>query len=237
MWSFHNSKVALGTSFNLFGNFDYSPKLSATARYNYKGVDDSIEKEDIDKNPLTISYSHGFGNSKIDWIGNFRDGYSYGIGNSVSMLFYDYGDMVPATDFTLSGSYYKTFGDLPIALGTRLYGILSVNNELLGLGSKVRGVRSGDLYGHMGLFSSNNLFIRVIKIENFAEAIFGPHFDYGITDNMEPKYGAGGDFILYVDKFKSLVARGSISTDLTTFDVDTFGIEDLEIDITSSLFF
>lgn len=237
IWSFHNSELSLGTTFSLFGNFNYSPAISATARYNYKPVEDSIKKKNIPQNPLTLSYSHGIGRNNINWIGNFRDGYSYGLGNSISLLYDKSGEIKPTTDFTITGSYYKTFGDLPISLGTKLTGIFSINNEMLGLGSRVRGIISGDLYGHMGIFSSNNLFLRVIKIDNIAEAIFGPHFDYGITDNMKPKYGAGGDFILYVDKFKSLVARASISIDLTKFNPDTFSLKDLEIDITSNLFF
>ncbi|MGL1890166.1 MAG: hypothetical protein OCD02_01000 [Spirochaetaceae bacterium] len=231
-WSFYSSKVKIGTTFELFGILNYSPKISLESRYAYKPVDESILEEDIIENPITLSYTHGFSKDTVNWVGNFRDGYKYGIGNSIHMLYTDEGDLKPATDFTLFGAYYKAFGTSPISISSKLTGTISINNELLGLGSKVRGVDSGDLYGDMGLFSNNNIYIRVIKIENFAEAIFAPHFDMGITDNLDFKYGAGADFILYVDKLKSLVARGSVSWDLTDFDVTDF-----KLDITSSLFF
>ncbi len=233
-WSFQSSSLSIGTSFNINDSFKYSPSLSATTKYFYKPVNDSVEDKDIIKTPLDVSYSHGFGLRDVNWIGNFRDGYSYYLGNVISLLYTPGEDLLPTSKFTVKGSYYKTFGNSPISLATKLSGVASLNDvEILGLGSNVRGVSSGDLYGTLGVFSNSNLFIRVIKIENLAEAIFAPHFDLGITDKRDLKYGAGADFILYVDKFKSLVARGSLSWDLTK----DLKLEDVQIAITSSLFF
>ncbi len=120
-----------------------------------------------------------------------------------------------------------------MSFGTKLSGVLSINEELLGLGSYSRGINSGDIYGHYGLFLNNNLYISTIRIDGLAEAIFAPSFDIGSSDRSGLKYSAGADFILYVDKLKSLTARGTLSWDLT----DGFKPREFEFDITSSLFF
>ncbi|QEN05693.1 hypothetical protein EW093_13555 [Thiospirochaeta perfilievii] len=239
-WSYLKSKLSLSSTFNFIKGYNYSPKISIIAEYDHKPVNSITSDAIINeyKVPLSLSYSHGLGKSSVNWIGNFRDGYSYGISNSISLVQTHTKEIKPTTEFSLSGSYFKTFGDLPISIGSKLISTISVNSELLGLGGNVRGVPSGDLYGTFGIFSNNNVFIRVIKLENIAEAIFSPHLDFGITDYLKPKIGTGADFILYVDKLKSLVARGSISLNLSDFDSGTFDWkEDLEIDITSSLFF
>ncbi|MBN2617989.1 MAG: hypothetical protein JXR64_06720 [Spirochaetales bacterium] len=236
-WSFHSSDISISTNFNFIFGLKYSPKLSMTAQYNYKPVAETIEKSDIPQKPLTITYSHSVGDSNINWYGNFREGFGYGISNSIHLLNVGTEDIKPSTDFSLTGSYYKTFGSLPISLATRATGKFSINDRMTGLGNYVRGVESGNLYGNLAFFSNNNAFIRVIKIPHIAEAIFGPHIDFGVTDIKGLRYGTGGDFILYIDKLKSMVARGSISIDLTDFDPDSFELGDLQIDITSSLFF
>lgn len=231
-WAYYETDFSFGTTFNILDKFDYSPSISIAAKYNYKSLYDSVDIDTITKTPLSLSYSHGIGNSKINWIGNFRDGYKYGLGNTLSILRDSDNKIFPDTSFSLSGSYFKTFGSLPISLGIQGSTILSVNQENLGLASNIRGVESGALYGYKGIFINNNIYIRTIKIKGIAEAIFAPFFDIGVTDNWKHKYGSGADFILYVDKLKSMVARGTIGWDLTDFSPRNF-----TIDITSSLFF
>lgn len=234
-WSYSQTKLSIGTSFDIFNDYSYSPTISLISKYNYDVVEESMLEDDLESPTLSLSYSHGISESNVNWMGNFRNGYSYGISNSLSLDFEDE-EVNPSTTISIFGTYFKSIPNFPIAFGTKLTAVGS-NDEMTGLGSYVRGVDSGDLYGTLGLFSNINLFISVIKIEHFAEAIFGPHFDIGITDDSELKYGAGGDFILYVNKLKSLVARGSISADLTEFDPSDFSMDDFAISITSSLFF
>lgn len=231
-WSFYNTSLSVGTTFYPLEDIAYSPSLSISTKYGYKSVEKTIDESDIIKNPFSISYSHGLGRSNINWIGNFRDGYSYGVGNSLSLIIKD-NELRPTTSFSVSGNYYKTIPNLPLAFGTKIVGEISINDEMLGLGSNIRGVTSGDLYGNYGVYMNNNLYVSVIKLKGFAEAIWGPFLDLGRTDQQEMKYGAGADFILYLDKLKSMVARGTIGWDLSK----DISLGNAQISITSSLFF
>lgn len=231
-WSLYNTSMSVGTTFYPYQDLAYSPSISISTKYGYEPVEKTIEDKDIIKNPFTVSYSHGLGRSNINWIGNFRDGYSYGIGNSLSLIIKD-DELRPTTSFSINGKYFKVMPNLPLAVATKLVGEVSINDEMLGLGSNVRGVTSGDLYGNWGLYMNNNLYVSVIKLKGVAEAIWGPFLDIGRTDNHDFKYGAGADFILYVDKLKSMVARGTIGWDLSK----DISLGNAQITITSSLFF
>ena len=239
LWNYDTTTLGLTTSFNPFSDFSYTHSITLSGNYNYKPLNNFTTNSIIQayKNPLSLNYNQTLGRGSINWIGNFRDGFNYSIGNSLSLSYTDNSTLSPNATLSLNGAYFKAQRGFPIAFGTKLYGVISLNSELLGLGINLRGIQSGDIYGRMGFFSINNIYIRVIKIPNIAEAIFGPHLDFGITDNLNPKIGTGADFILYVDKLKSMVARGSLSIDLTNFNPDTFSLENIEIDITSSLFF
>lgn len=239
-WDFYRSRAAFGTQFDLPMDFTYNPGISVVNQFRYGSVNSKTSSTTISeyKEPINLSFEHSIGTVNVDWKGNFREGYSYGLTNAVSFASDADNNFEPSTNFSLYGNYYNILFQTPsrpilqsLSFATRMNGIFSINNELLGLGDNVRGIESGDLYGNIGFFSSNNLFISVLRIDRLAEAVFGPHFDIGITDK-QTKYGAGGDFILYVDKLKSLVARGSI-----TWDVSDFSLGNYNIDITSSLFF
>ncbi len=232
MWSYHNSKLELGTDFPIVGDLSYNPVLSIGSRYNYKPVDNTISQGEIITSPLRIDYKHGFSVENINWLGNFREGYDYGINNTISLQLTEELLVKPTTSFDLSGSFYKPLGTLPIAIGFQLSGFLSLNEEILGLGKKIRGIKSGELYGYYGVFINTNIYIRAFKVEKVVESIISPHFDFGITDYQIPHYGTGADIILYADRFKSMAARGSISWDLTEFKPENF-----QIDVTGSLFF
>lgn len=231
-WSFNNTYLSVGTNFYPLDDIAYSPSISLSTKYNYEPVEKTIAKDDIVTNPFTISYSHGLSKSDINWIGNFRDGYSYGVGNTLSIIQKN-DEFKPTADFSIYGKYYKPIPNLPLGIGTNFTGIVSINDEMLGLGSKVRGVNSGDLYGNYGFFINNNLYLSVIRLKGAAEAIWGPFLDIGKTDLKDIKYGAGADFILYVDKLKSMVARGTIGWDLSK----DISLGNARIEITSSLFF
>lgn len=234
-WDFYSTEVSVGRTFYPLKDFGYSPKLALKVNYLYDDVKESISYDEIPQKPLQLSYKHGFGKKNVNWIGNFRDGYNYKIGNDLYLFFNDE-ETKPATSFDISGSYFKTFGNLPVSLAIKASAIHSINDELLGLGSNLRGIADADMYGETGAFFNSNAFFRVIKLERIAEAIFAPSFDIGITDKSGLDYGVGADFILYVDKLKSLVARGTIAFDpRETFD--PLDYKNYEIIITSSLFF
>lgn len=240
-WEYYSTTMAFGTSFQVTPIFSYSPKVTLRWNYLYDDVYETIDPKDIPKKPLILSYDHSMGRSQVNWTENFREGYKYSIKNTLSLINNMETESVdPTTNFTISGTYYKILGDLPMYLGVRGKGVLSLNEEMLGLGSNIRGVVDNYSYGYKGAFLNSNIYIRVIKIDGFAEAIFAPSFDIGVTDNSGLDYGTGADFVLYVDKLKSMVARGTLAIDPREIsgisDFEDF-VKTLEIEVTSSLFF
>ena len=98
------------------------------------------------------------------------------------------------------------------------------------------------MYGKGGVFYSNDLTIAVIQWKGVGEAQFQPFFDIGFAQKEgdaldwgeDLRYSTGADFILYLDKLKSLHARASIGVDLSSdlpfSDWNKYGLE-----ITSAL--
>jgi hypothetical protein len=76
-----NWRIPLGLKSN-YGELVYSPGVSLWANYRPGGdIGDYRRGPDI-----TLSHSIGYG--QIDWNGNFRDGYSFSVGNSNTYDFY-----------------------------------------------------------------------------------------------------------------------------------------------------
>jgi hypothetical protein len=76
---FASWKIPLGIDTGDFGELTYIPLLSGRINYPYGRMDDP-------RMPVTnLSHSIGFG--RVNWIGNFRKGFSVSIGNSYSWYF------------------------------------------------------------------------------------------------------------------------------------------------------
>lgn len=237
-YNFHSSSVSVATRIN-FGQenkFYYRIQPSIGANYAYSGLGYEGNEE-----PLFLGFNHSTGYSKVDWMGNFRQGFSTSAGNTLRYV----RNPVKADEFKTSidgnVNYYRILHPR-LNYTTRLYGVMSLNDELTGLGSNLRGVEGSTMYGRGGLFYSNDLNIAVIKWEDVGEAQFQPFFDIGFARKEgteldwgeDLRYSTGADFILFLDKLKGLHARASIGVDLSSdlpfSDLGKYGIE-----ITSSL--
>lgn len=237
-FNYHSTSVSVGTklSFGKENKFYYRIQPSFGANYAYSGLG-----YDGNEEPIYLSFDHGGGYSKVDWIGNFRQGFSATAGNNLRYVYRsDRSDMFK-TSIDGSVNFYHIIHPR-INYTTKLYGVMSLNDELTGLGSNLRGVEASTMFGHGGLFYSNDFNIAVIKWKGVGEAQFQPFFDIGFAREEGTKlewdddlrYSTGADFILYLDKLKGLHARASIGVDLSSdlpfSDFNKYGIE-----ITSSL--
>lgn len=249
-WEYYSTSLSFGTSFGLPMDMSYGAGISFSKKYGYamKSVDftalgetasQSIKDEanTIIADPLSVSYNHGisFYNSE-NWHDNFRKGYKASIGNTISLSL-DESENSVHSNLSLTGAGYWIFGRFNLA--TRLTGFINFQDESRGLGSYVRGVDSRSLYGDLGIFSNTSLYISTINWDGVGEAQFAPFFDIGYANGSDKfKYGSGADFILYLDKLKSLRARATVGFDLTK-DYENFKdfLKSYQLDITSSLFF
>jgi hypothetical protein len=247
-YSLHNTSMSLGTT--LYMPYDFYYSMSPTVAFSY-GLSE-LEKdkngdtlpeygEEIDYSPVSFSWNHSIGYSGIDWIGNFREGFSVSLSNSLAV-----GSVVDSTDtlgfsagFGLGGKAFWIINK-HLNLSTKVSTILS-SKEQTGLGDNLRGVIDDYMYGYMGAFASIDLNISVIDWDGVGEIQVRPFFEMGIVDKEDEAfdldndfaYTTGADFVLYLDKMNSMQARATLGMDLSNYawsDWDKY-----EITITSAL--
>ena len=223
-YNYYSTSVALSTTLRFPWHlyYSFSPSLAF-----YYGYEDQLPNNgsNIVEEDVIFSYGHSIGRNNIDWKGNFRHGLAGSLSHSIGYVQEDTSSLGSfQTDLwaTVTGFYpWKIFNP-----SFRMRGFYSFNNELTGLGSRMRGIRDDSIYGITGGFLNTSLNISVIRWKGVGEAQFQPFFDLGIVKREDAdfswdqdfKYSTGADFILYLDKLKSLVAVGSIGIDLTNPD-------------------
>ena len=211
-----------------------NPGIGFNYAYDGVGVGDNEE-------PFYLKFSHGTGYSKVDWYGNFREGFSAGIGNTIRYINREEGDDKVKLFFDAGSAYYKII-NTRMNFSTQVFGAYSFNDDMDDLGAYIRGVEDSTMYGEMGLFWNVDMNFAVIKWKGVGEAQFQPFFDIGIAkrenesfDSEEDlHYGSGADFILFLDKLQSLHARLTLAADLSS-DTSWSSWDKYEIVISSSL--
>ena len=246
-YTLHNTSISLGTKLYLPLDFYYTmnPRLG----FNYGETELMVDKNSIplpdagvekDYSFSEFSWNHSIGFDNIDWIGNFRNGFSAYISNTLNVSS-DLNAAKPVDFSSQLGAGMTFFWRLNriFNLSSQIKGIWSFNKELTGLGSNLRGVLDDYMYGYLGAFMSIDLNISVIDWDGVGEIQLRPFFEMGIVGkentafdiNNDFAYTAGADFVLYLDKLNSMQARATLAFDLSNPDWNT----NYEIDITSSL--
>jgi len=233
-YGYYSTGLKAGTSFSLYERLSYLVGLGASFNYGYSGNLGSNPKKLYEFVP-----SHGFSYGRVDWIENFRRGFSLGLTNSYGFGASDNGDFQFSGSVSASASYYLPFWKR-FNLYTRLitfYHWGTPRNPA----SQLRGVRDDVMSGYVGTVFNMSLAFQFWRFEKVWDAQIHPFFDMGIVYNNESfdafrdyNYSMGFDLVLYLDVLPNLVATGSIGIDPKRFDKeDLFG--SLEISITSSL--
>jgi len=222
-YSRYSTSLNLGSSWELYHDFYYSMSPSFTWYYGYY---DNLPAggSNIIPADLQFTWSHSLGYRALDWSGNFREGWAASVGHSMALA-REPGEL-PYFKSTISGDIKGFLIWKRLNPSARLHGVYSFNDELSGLGAGLRGIRDEDMYGFAEVYGNLALNISVIPWKGVGEAQWQPFFDAGIAwkeglpfdRTRDFKYSAGSDFILYLDKLKSLVARGTIGVDLTNPD-------------------
>ncbi|MBN2656122.1 MAG: hypothetical protein JXR86_03620 [Spirochaetales bacterium] len=256
-YTLHNTSLSMGTKIFLPLDFYYRADPRLGFYYGLKELQTDASRggaavpyfEDPAITPvydvLDFSWDHAIGYDTIDWIGNFRQGFSASIGNILS-LSSDLNEENPVNFTSEINAQAKYFWRISkhFNFSTMAEGIISFRKEMTSLGSHLRGVRDDLMFGDKALFWSVDMNISVLDWEGKAEAQVRPFFNLGyvrndfntgLTDedrNMFA-YGAGADFVLYLDKLKALQARGTIAVDLSQYNWDDG--DKYEIEVTTSL--
>jgi len=235
-YGYHFTGLSAGISFVLYEKLDYSVSLGASFRYGYSG-----NLGPNSKRPYELVPSHGLSYGRVDWIENFRKGFSVALFNDYGFGVANNGNFQFSGSINASASYY-----LPLRERFNLYTRLTAFYQWgvpRNPGSLIRGVRDNLMSGYIGATFNISLAFQFWRFEEVWDAQIHPFFDMGIVYNNESfnafrdyNYGVGFDLVLFLDILPNLVATGSVGIDPRRFNKeDLFG--SLEISITSSLFY
>jgi len=235
-YGYYRTGLGTSTSFSLYEKLRYLVGMGASFRYGYSG-----NLGPNSRRPYEFTPSHGLSYGRVDWIENFRKGFSSGLFNSYGFGLTNRGDFQFSGSINASASYYLPFKKR-FNLYTRLtsfYHWGSPKNPA----SMIRGVRDDAMSGYVGAVLNTSLAFQFWRFEKVWDAQIHPFFDVGIVYNNESfnafrdyNYGMGFDLVLYLDVLPNLVATGSVGIDPKRFEKEDL-LGSLEISITSSLFY
>ena len=221
-----------------YSSVNYSPSISFS--YNWNADEIKNKQKKPFREHLSLSFGHSLSNSKINWQGKFRKGYSLSLSNNFSCRFTpDTIFAVPNINFEakyfnnfnlLSGSILDKFG-----INTRLYVFseIVVNNWQGNqyMGARMRGIMNNKFAGSpYGVVLNLDLPVNIITthfshdIINFTMQ-FSPFFDLAFTKDKTKEnnykfnlkkidYTTGMEVLVYPKKFSSYTIRASMGFDI-----------------------
>ena len=211
------------------GNITWVP--SASVSWNWDPTEitarwDGITHSDLKGPDITVGNSLGTG--RVDWIGNFRRGYSINISQAFS---YDTSSNTHTTSISLSGQYFHTFKY--IGFTSRLYvfkNFGSTSEE----GSRIRGVRDAYIKTDSAILLNIDVPIKLLQTDWIGwgaprwmrffdfEMQLSPFIDIALGNNKatgrnyHPKdgwYASGLEIIGFPNKMRSIQGRISFGID------------------------
>lgn len=193
---------------------------------------DGIQADDL-KGP-SITVGHTLSAGRIDWMGNFRQGYSASLGNNYSFNFHEDKDIEIQINASVQG-HYSIFDR--VGVSSRLswfYNFYDVVSEKQG--GTLRGILDKRINTDTAIFYNLDIPVRVLRV-NFKdisgidwteyisfEMHFSPFFDMALTHDLENDtrysfedgwYAGGLEVIVYPLKMRSIYARASVGFDLS----------------------
>ncbi len=241
----HTSSIGIGTKFQFPLDLYYSMEPSVSFNYGIKELrydSNNVELPQyntrIDYEFFNFTFNHELGYDCLDWIGNFREGYSVSLSNALIASYDLENDVTFKSDFKLGAKGFWIISKY-LNLSSQINGAYSYNYEMTGMGEYLRGVVDDYMYGYMGAFMSVDLNISVFDWDGVGEIQIRPFFEIGAVKKSDVDfdlendfaYTTGADFVLYLDKLNSMQARATIGFDLSNPDWSSR----YEIDITSSV--
>lgn len=181
-----------------------------------------------------LSFGHAFSTSHINWMGNYRDGFSASLGQNYE---YNLNSESDSMSVTFNSEYHKKLCSF-IGLSSREIWYKNFSNKPDEFGSLVRGVRDYDWDSEEYLLLNLDLPVKLFQTDwpglfgwdklhiiDF-EFQFSPFIDIVLGDNeyagssynlKDGWYGAGCEMIVYPDRFRSIQGRISFGVDAVQF--------------------
>lgn len=231
-YTYHNTSIEFSSSVPLYRNLTYSFGPSLSFNYNINQIINTNEEPDLDFANLT--FSHNIELNKTNWIDNLKEGYSANLANDITAS-YDIDRTRSYSTSIIAGASYFLYINEYLNLSGRLNGLWS--SDEIDLDIYLRGVKSGYLTDYIGAALSIDLTISTLKMDGIFEFQTRPFFDIGIIDEKGQAfnskehlaYTTGLDGILYLDKWKSFVIRGTFGIDLNHFNWNNFKKYEIEM--------
>lgn len=229
-------KIPTGIVLGYYGDLTYTPRLSA--RFNHELPQWPLDKHRI--GPF-LGFSHNLGFGRVDWIGNFRRGYSANVGNSYSFNFYYAKNNIEplSANYSVSGDAHFTITDF-FGASSRLTFRHWINDYNDNAGDVLRGILDKDVKADYMLSLNLDLPVRVLRIrpsEWFSNQKFrilnfdlhlSPIIDLALyhdplnntSFSFENLLITGGlEIIVFPDFFRSTYLRISVGFDFSEFSI------------------
>lgn len=227
-----SSPIKLDT-INNWGDILYTPKIAYVWNWDKDGI--NIHNEDL-SSPL-LTFSHGISTKRINWIGNFRQGLSLNLEQSIA---YDF--LVNEFKPGISGEIlaFKAFTHFGINGRLYAYGNIGKSEKI---GNRLRGIKDEQYFSKNTNYSdsfacktSSALILNLdfpiklfsmnwkkAKVLNF-EVQVSPFIDIALMDNKatgtgfyykDGFYTAGFEVLVFPEKWNSIQLRASAGIDLS----------------------
>jgi len=164
---------------------------------------------------ITAGFNHGLSNGRVDWKSNFRNGYSFSLGNTYEYNLYR---ETWSRAISFEAIFHRAFS--PFGFSSRFYTFynLDVDDEA---GGPLRGILDKRMYGNLGLYVNTDLALKLWRWPKFFELQTGIFFDTGIAKAKEEAFDpedcmfAGGMEVVVFPLFaRSIYVRASFGLDL-----------------------
>ena len=227
-----------------FGSVTWTPSISSTYYWDpdvFAGdLHYGISHRDL-YSPI-YSFSHSLTTGRIDWIGNFRTGFSTSIVQSYS---YNTWTNHLSPSLSISTEFHRNFTHL--GFSSRQYIFINVDGSRSEMGGRIRGIRDSNLYTDTAIFFNFDMPIKLFQTDwcsllnkmgitwNWPrtfdfEAQINPFIDIGTGNNREASlkyktegssffnmrdgwYGCGFEILGFPTKFHSIQGRLSLGVD------------------------
>lgn len=220
--------ITLYDTVSKFGKLVWTPYTSITANWDPDGIDE----DDLKGPDFEIGHSLSFG--RVDWINNFRRGYSLSVKN---YYIYDFThtDTPEISVSATAQGFYSLFDR--VGINSQLHGFYNFDDYISeDVGNYLRGILDARINTDTAFFLNVDIPVRVLRVDfeqvtgiSWTKYIsfemqFVPFFDMALTHDLENDttysfddgwYAGGLEILVFPMKMRSIYARASVGFDLS----------------------
>ncbi|MEL3906169.1 MAG: hypothetical protein P1P65_03930 [Treponema sp.] len=215
------------TEVNHFGALVWTPGANIGGNWAFDGIQANKLKA------WSLKWEHSLSLSQVNWIGNFRKGLSFSLGNSYSYQFYKDKKMNISFDTAVSG--YYPFVDRVGIYGRMQFFYNLFNTTTAKAGIAMRGILNKRIHTDTAFSFNLDIPIRIATLDFEritgiewtrvfnCDIHFSPFLDIAVTHDKKTGryyhpadgwYAGGLEVIVYPQKMRSIYVRASAGFDL-----------------------